>query len=84
MSEYCENCYKLQAQYDKVVEQNRQLQQELREKTAECEELKKALKTAGHLIQNALDAEETDDADKRLECIYKALDIINKAKDGEE
>ena len=31
MSEYCENCYKLQAQYDKVVEQNRQLQAENRE-----------------------------------------------------
>ena len=41
MSEYCENCYKLQAQYDKVVEQNRALQAELREKTAECKELKR-------------------------------------------
>ena len=30
----------LQVQYEKVVEQNRQLQQELREQTAECEELK--------------------------------------------
>ena len=32
---------KLQVQYEKVVEQNRALQAELREKTAECEELKK-------------------------------------------
>ena len=28
MSEYCENCYKLQAQYDNVAAQNKQLQQE--------------------------------------------------------
>ena len=33
----------LQVQYDKVVEQNRQWQAELREKTAECEELKNKL-----------------------------------------
>lgn len=33
----------LQVQYEKVVEQNRQLQQELRDKTAECEELKEQL-----------------------------------------
>ena len=33
----------LQVQYEKVVEQNRKLQSELREKTAEYEELKKAI-----------------------------------------
>ena len=33
----------MQVQYDKIVEQNKSLQQELREKTAECEELKQAL-----------------------------------------
>ena len=31
MSEYCKNCASLQAQYDKVVEQNRELQKENRE-----------------------------------------------------
>ena len=30
----------LQVQYEKVVEQNRKLQSELREKNAECEEVK--------------------------------------------
>ena len=30
----------MQVQYDKIVEQNKSLQQELREKNAECEELK--------------------------------------------
>ena len=37
-----ECCLRMQVQYDKVAEQNKQLQQELRKKTAECEELKKA------------------------------------------
>ena len=32
----------LQTQYNKVVEQNRALQAELKDKTAECEKLKKA------------------------------------------
>ena len=33
----------MQVQYDKIVEQNKSLQQELRKKTAQCEELKKVL-----------------------------------------
>ena len=79
---------RLQAQYDKVVEQNRELQQELREKTAECEELKQALD----------EIEKMTKKDLCLNCEYHCeycdyryiLDIIKrtgeprrqKAKDG--
>lgn len=42
------NLIKLQVQYEKVVEQNRALQAELREKTTECGELKiKLMQAAG-------------------------------------
>ena len=39
MSEYCKNCYRLQTQYDKVVEQNRELQKENRELRANMENI---------------------------------------------
>ena len=39
MSEYCKNCYRLQKQYEMVVEQNRELQKENRELRANMENI---------------------------------------------
>ena len=61
VSEYCS---RLQAQYEKTVEQNKQLQQRLREMTAECRELKAKLFQFNH-------------TDAELE--QKWNDLMNKA-----
>ena len=66
----------LQVQYDKVVEQNRELQQELREKSAECEELKQALDKVEEYC-NAQDFY----VDSTAWNIFK---IVKKAKEGEK
>ena len=78
-------------QYGAVIEQNRQLQAELREKTAECEELKKAAFTLAEGLN--FRQKMLDDIKEFIQCVQrdtpdyepeyvlnKVLDIINKAK----
>ena len=62
----------LQVQYEKVVEQNRKLQSELREKNAECEELKQALDEIEQICCLLID----NDNVRRL--VESILDIIKR------
>lgn len=71
------NLIKLQVQYEKVVEQNRQLQTELREKTAECEELKNTLDVVKGIIQTIAETNRTYPLRNNLS---KVLEIISRTK----
>ena len=75
MSEYCKNCYKLQNQYDKVVDQNRQLQKENRELRAALDEIEKYAQENDEMLQGY----HNEWANNSV-----ILDIINKAKEGEK
>ena len=93
-----ECCLRMQAQYEKVVEQNRQLQAELKEKTVECEELKKEYEDILDSRQRKWEEEnerykqvldEIEECLKEydwslLNCVYKEIsDIISKSKENE-
>ena len=83
MSEYDRLCYcKLQVQYDKVVEQNRALQAELREKTAECGELKNKLYEISKVLFNEICSSSKGGRCNGSDCddcsIYTVLNIIEK------
>ena len=73
----------LQTQYEKVVEQNRALQSELREKTAECEELKKAAFTLAEGLnfrQKKLEEIEIICEAQDLKVDWTALEILDIIK----
>lgn len=75
-----DNCYykqlqRLTAQYDKVIEQNKSLQTELKQKEQECEELKKEKELLVGKIANSVfdEFEELDRYRKALEEIERFL-----------
>lgn len=82
------NCYYKQlarktAECEELHKINKSLEKPYLQVYYKAERFEKALDVIEKLIEDSLDVEKTD-AEQSIEALYKALDIINKVKGGEE